>query len=121
MNKTGLFAVVALLLGGASCGLGFYAGQTNASSITTADPEVVSAAPAADTSEIEAIVKNYLLKNPEIMLEVQTALETLESNYYRLSDITDGLVTASVESRDKTRQLKQGMMQELLTGRTRLV
>jgi hypothetical protein len=53
MNKTGLFAVVALLLGGASIGLGFYAGQTNASSTATADPEVVSAAPAADTSEIE--------------------------------------------------------------------
>ena len=36
--------------------------------------------------------------------EVQTALETLESNYYRLSDITDGLVTASVENRDRTHQ-----------------
>ena len=68
MNKTGLFAVVALLLGGASIGLGFFAGQTNATSTATAEPEVVTAAPAADTSEIEGIVKNYLLKNPEIML-----------------------------------------------------
>jgi hypothetical protein len=45
--------------------------------------------------------------------EVQGALEALESNYYRLSDITDGLVTASVESRDKTRQ-QTGLFQEEL-------
>ena len=45
--------------------------------------------------------------------EVQTALETLESNYYRLSDITDGLVTASVESRDKTRQQTEFFQAEL--------
>jgi hypothetical protein len=45
--------------------------------------------------------------------EVQGALEALESNYYRLSDITDGLVTASVESRDKTRQQTQMFHEEL--------
>jgi hypothetical protein len=45
--------------------------------------------------------------------EVQTALETLESNYYRLADITDGLVTASVESRDKARQQTQMFQEEL--------
>ena len=45
--------------------------------------------------------------------EVQSALETLESNYYRLSDITDGLVTASVENRDRTHQ-QTGFFQEEL-------
>lgn len=45
--------------------------------------------------------------------EVQSALEALESNYYRLSDITDGLVTASVESRDKTRQQAEFFQEEL--------
>lgn len=45
--------------------------------------------------------------------EVQTALETLESNYYRLSDITDNLVTASVENRDRTHQ-QTGFFQEEL-------
>ncbi len=33
--------------------------------------------------------------------EVQNALQSLENNYYRLSDITDNLITASVESRIK--------------------
>jgi type I restriction enzyme S subunit len=37
-----------------------------------------------------------------------------------LSDM-DAEVTALEARRDKTRALKQGMMQELLTGRTRLV
>jgi hypothetical protein len=45
--------------------------------------------------------------------EVQSALETLESNYYRLSDVTDGLVTASVEARDKTRQQTELFQEEL--------
>ncbi len=75
MNKTGIFAIAALLLGGASLGLGYIAGKYGAPLYDVKEPEVVSAAPAAGTAEVEAIVKNYLLKNPEIMLEVQTALE----------------------------------------------
>ena len=47
-------------------------------------------------------------------LEEQTAISTL------LSDL-DAELTALEARRDKTRALKQGMMQELLTGRTRLV
>jgi hypothetical protein len=45
--------------------------------------------------------------------EVQSALETLESNYYRLSDITDNLVTSSVESRDRNRQQAALFQEEL--------
>jgi type I restriction enzyme S subunit len=37
-----------------------------------------------------------------------------------LSDM-DAELAALEERREKTRQLKQGMMQELLTGRTRLI
>ena len=37
-----------------------------------------------------------------------------------LSDM-DAELAALTQRRDKTRALKQGMMQELLTGRTRLV
>jgi type I restriction enzyme S subunit len=49
-----------------------------------------------------------------IMLEEQTAIATV------LSDM-DTEITALETRRDKTRDLKQGMMQELLTGRIRLV
>lgn len=45
--------------------------------------------------------------------EVQNALEALESNYYRLSDITDNLVTTSVENRDQNRQQAETLQEEL--------
>ena len=45
--------------------------------------------------------------------EVQSALQSLESNYYRLSDITDNLITASVENRDQNRQHADVLQEEL--------
>lgn len=45
--------------------------------------------------------------------EVQNALQSLENNYYRLSDITDNLITASVESQDQSRQQTELFQQEL--------
>lgn len=51
--------------------------------------------------------------------EVQNALQALESNYYKLSDITDNLITASVETRDQSRQqteLFQAELQKSVAG-----
>ena len=47
-------------------------------------------------------------------IEEQTAIATV------LSDM-DAEITALERRRDKTKMIKQGMMQELLTGRVRLV
>jgi type I restriction enzyme S subunit len=58
------------------------------------------------------VVKTYEVALP--ILEEQTAIATV------LSDM-DAELTALESRRDKTRALKQGMMQELLTGRIRLV
>lgn len=60
--------------------------------------------------------KVALLNSPILLppLPEQTAIATV------LSDM-DGELAALERRRDKTRALKQGMMQELLTGRTRLV
>jgi type I restriction enzyme S subunit len=58
------------------------------------------------------VVKNYELALPG--LEEQTAIATV------LSDM-DAEIAALEARREKTRQVKQGMMQELLTGRTRLI
>ena len=57
------------------------------------------------------------IENIEVLLPPlpeQTAIAAV------LSDM-DAELAALEERREKTRQLKQGMMQELLTGRTRLV
>ena len=58
------------------------------------------------------VVKNYELQLPP--LPEQSAIAEV------LSDM-DAELAALEQRRDKTRALKQGMMQELLTGRTRLV
>jgi type I restriction enzyme, S subunit len=58
------------------------------------------------------VVKNYEVHLPS--LDEQTAIATV------LSDM-DAELAALEQRRGKTRALKQGMMQELLTGKTRLV
>ena len=58
------------------------------------------------------VVKNYEVHLP--LLDEQTAIATV------LSDM-DAELAALEQRRDKTRALKQGMMQELLCGKTRLV
>jgi hypothetical protein len=45
--------------------------------------------------------------------EVQNALQALENNYYRLSDITDELISASVETGDQNRQQAETLQVEL--------
>ena len=57
-------------------------------------------------------LKTLLLKLPPILEQIAIAAV--------LSDMDDEL-TALEARRDKTRALKQGMMQELLTGKTRLI
>ena len=59
-----------------------------------------------------SVVKNYELRVPA--LPEQTAIATV------LSDM-DAELTALEQRRSKTQALKQAMMQELLTGRTRLL
>lgn len=66
-----------------------------------------SGVPSLNASTIENVVASFPI------LEEQTAIVTI------LSDMDNGIQT--LEHRlAKTRQIKQGMMQELLTGRTRL-
>jgi type I restriction enzyme S subunit len=59
-----------------------------------------------------SILRNVVLPLPSV--DEQTAIATV------LSDM-DAEISALEARREKTRQVKQGMMQELLTGRTRLV
>jgi type I restriction enzyme S subunit len=59
-----------------------------------------------------ATFRDYEVSLPGI--EEQTAISAVLSNM-------DAEIAALEARREKTRQVKQGMMQELLTGRTRLV
>ena len=64
--------------------------------------------PRADWS----VIKNYEIPLP--LLDEQQAIATI------LSDM-DAEIAALEQKREKTHMLKQGMMQELLTGKTRLI
>jgi protein-disulfide isomerase len=77
MNKSALFIAFAAMLSAASVACGYYAGQTTAPvEQAMVEPTIVDAPLTTDTAQIESIVRAYLLKNPEIIVEVQTALET---------------------------------------------
>lgn len=76
----------------------------------------IKAAATGTSGSMKNISKDSLLSIPVPFPEheEQTAIATL------LSDL-DAELAALEARRDKTRALKQGMMQELLTGRTRLI
>ena len=58
------------------------------------------------------------------MVNIQFFASLLESEQAVIATILsdmDAEISALEQKRDKTRALKQGMMQELLTGKTRLI
>ncbi|TIP34168.1 MAG: DsbA family protein, partial [Mesorhizobium sp.] len=76
MNKAILLgsAGVAVALG--MLAFGFVAGSPQAAKAdTTQAIQVASADSKIDRKEVEGIIRDYLLKNPEVLLEVQDALE----------------------------------------------
>lgn len=48
-------------------------------SVTAASAQEASSASSLDRPEVEKIVRDYLLKNPELLLEMQSALETKQA------------------------------------------
>jgi type I restriction enzyme S subunit len=64
--------------------------------------------------------KLYKSELYKIEVDIPMALEEQNAIATVLSDM-DAEIAALEQRREKTRALKQGMMQELLTGRTRLV
>ncbi len=57
------------------------------------EPAVVQAAGTVDRAEVEAIIRSYLLENPELLLEVQQALETKQQEEQR---VAQGEIIASL-------------------------
>jgi protein-disulfide isomerase len=74
-----LGAVAALAMGVA----GYVAGSSSTAPVPAAANAAASAAP--DRAAVEAIVRDYLVANPEIMIEVQQALETRQAETQRLA------------------------------------
>jgi protein-disulfide isomerase len=72
MTKVALVGAAAGLVGIAALALGYQAGRTD--KVSAAPDMSTITASTTDRVEIEGIVRNYLINNPEVMIEVQTAL-----------------------------------------------
>lgn len=85
MQKIVLGAVGAAISAAALAG-GYYAARP-AIAAEAANPvaQVVAANPSMDTQAVEEIVRNYLLKNPEILIEVQAALEEKQKQEQKIA------------------------------------
>ncbi|MBN9244536.1 MAG: DsbA family protein [Mesorhizobium sp.] len=89
MKKAVLLGATAAVAALAMLGVGYAAGNKPA---TQAAPDIVKVASEADApagqldrAAVEAIVRDYLLKNPELLLEVQDALETKQKEEQKLA------------------------------------
>jgi protein-disulfide isomerase len=95
MNKAFLMATTGAVAGLAMLAVGFAAGNVLPARAESAQPALdmmpvaaagTSAASATlDRTEVEGIVRDYLLKNPEILLEVQEALEAKQKEEQKLA------------------------------------
>lgn len=88
MNKAIVLGTTSAIAAIAMLGFGFAAGKPQAPQADAAQPVLVAQ---ADTQlgkpEIEAIVRDYLIANPEILREMQTALDAKEKEEQRVAHL----------------------------------
>ena len=83
LGATGLAAAVGMLA------IGYVAGRPEAA-IANEEPQVISVASAdsaVDREEVEVIIREFLAKNPEVLLEMQQALETKQQEEQRVANL----------------------------------
>jgi protein-disulfide isomerase len=78
MSKAIAVGVVGLGISAAMLGLGFMAGKGGTAPADAAPMSMESTVQGMDRASIEALIYDYLVSNPEVMLDVQAALETRE-------------------------------------------
>jgi protein-disulfide isomerase len=91
MSKAAIFGIAGALVSALMFALGYSAGNTpNAG----AGPIAAQTAPAR--SEIEAVVRSYLIENPQILMEMQASLEMQQEEQQRVSQV-ETIQSASAE------------------------
>jgi len=84
MNRLILLGTTGIAVAFALLAVGFLSGRP--SPVADDQPQAAQTSQ-LDRSEVEAVVRDYLLRNPEIMVEVQTALEEKEREAQRLASL----------------------------------
>ena len=84
MSKTIIVGALGLIVSAAALGAGYVAGKPQPHQVTGVPVEAAPAA-GAGRAEVEAIVRNYLLEHPELMIEVQAALEAKQQSQQQVA------------------------------------
>ncbi|MBD0416591.1 DsbA family protein [Oryzicola mucosus] len=87
MGKAILLGTTGMAVALAMLAFGYAAGRPDAAAGDTPATAQAASAQAGDKTEIEAIVRDYLVKNPEILMEMQTALEQKQGEAQRLAHL----------------------------------
>lgn len=88
MNKAILLGTTGMAAALAMLAFGFVAGSPQVAKAGTAQTvQTASADTKIDRTEVEGIIRDYLLKNPEVLLEVQEALEAKQKEEQRIASL----------------------------------
>jgi protein-disulfide isomerase len=85
MTKTILLGAAGIAAGLGMLTLGFLAGQPRPAFAEDNPPVMASADQAMDRKQVETIIREYLLANPELLLEVQKALDEKQKEEQRIA------------------------------------
>ena len=92
MNKAILLGTTGVAAALAMLAFGFVAGSPQVAKAGTAQTvQTASSDTKIDRAEVEGIIRDYLLKNPEVLLEVQDALEAKQKEEQRIAAL--GVIT----------------------------
>lgn len=89
MSKAVLWGATGVVLSLGMLAVGYVAGRpelANATATENAQPVAAASAP-GEREGIETIVRDYLLANPELLIEMQQALETKQQEQQRLANL----------------------------------
>ncbi|MFC4626202.1 DsbA family protein [Daeguia caeni] len=74
MKNAASITIASAVIGAVALSAGYFAGQKG--SVASPSEQAASIAVPISSEAIEGVVRDYLLQNPELLIEVQTALET---------------------------------------------
>lgn len=87
MNRAVLLGATSLIAAFTMLGASFDAGRPNISSANAAEAVAAATTTPVERAEIEKIVREYLVSNPEILMEMQQALEIKQQEEQRLAHL----------------------------------
>ena len=87
MKRTILSGTIAAAVACGMLAFGFVAGTPQPAKAESSATQTTSGDTKIDRAEVEGIIRDYLLKNPEVLLEVQDALEAKQREAQRIAQL----------------------------------